>query len=90
MLNVKRIIVESCNCYNDQDGIAHIRIKARPNVWHQDTCPYCGKRCPRYDQPTKNLKLWRGLDFGGIIVEIESQTHRVNRPMQGIVTVSVP
>lgn len=90
LLNVKGIIVESCNFYNDCDGVTHIRIKARPNAWHQDDCPYCGKRCPRYDQPTKNLKIWRGLDFGGTIVEIESQTHRVNCPSHGIVTAAVP
>ena len=40
LLRVKNCVVESCDIYNDKDGVAHLRMKARPNVWHQDDCPF--------------------------------------------------
>ena len=85
LLNVKNTVVESYNFYNDVDGVTHLRIKARPTAWHQDDCPFCGRRhLPRYDRPTKKNKIWRGLDFSGIIVEIEAATHRIICPEHGL------
>ena len=34
--------------------------------------------------------MWRGLDYGGILVEIEYHTHRIQCPEHGIVTAAVP
>ena len=90
LLNVKNTVVESHDIYNDQDGVTHLRIKARPNAWHKNDCPFCGRHCQGYDQPTKKPKVWRGLDWGGILVEIECSTHRVCCPKHGVVTAAVP
>ena len=91
LLNVKNTVVESYNFYNDVDGVTHLRIKARPTAWHQYDCPFCGRRhLPRYDRPTKKNKIWRGLDFSGIIVEIEAATHRIICPEHGVITAAVP
>ncbi len=90
LLNVKHTVVESNDFYNDADGITHLRIKAHPNAWHKDDCPYCGKRCPGYDTAAANPKVWRALDWGGILVEIECSTHRVCCPDHGVVTAAVP
>lgn len=90
LLNVKHTVVESHDFYTGADGVAHLRIKARPNAWHQDDCPFCGRRCPGYDHPAKHRKIWRGLDFGGILVEIEGDTHRIRCPEHGVVTAAVP
>ena len=90
LLNVKNTVVESHDIYNDQDGVTHLRIKARPNAWHKNDCPFCGRHCQGYDRPTKNPKVWRGLDWGGILVEIECSTHRVCCPKHGVVTAAVP
>ncbi len=84
------IVVESHDFYSDKDGVVHLRIKARPSAWHRDDCPFCGRRCPGYDRPVKNRKVWRGLDFGGILVEIEADTHRIHCPEHGVVTAAVP
>ena len=86
LLNVKNTVVESHDFYSDKDGVVHLRIKA----WHRDDCPFCGRRCPGYDRPVKNRKVWRGLDFGGILVEIEADTHRIHCPEHGVVTAAVP
>jgi transposase len=91
LLCVKDTVVESHDFYSDTDGVKHLRIKARPSKWHEDECPFCGKRhLPRYDTAARKPKVWRGLDFGGILVEIEHQTHRVTCPEHGIVTAAVP
>ena len=91
LLNAKNIVVESHNFYNDSNGVTHLRINARPNAWNQDDCPFCGRRnLPGYDRQTRCNKVWRGLDFAGILVEIEAPTHRVTCPEHGVVTAAVP
>ena len=90
ILNVKNTVVESHDFYNDADGVTHLRIKARPRAWHKDDCPYCGRRCPGYDTVSAKPKVWRALDWGGLLVEIEYPTHRVCCPEHGVVTAAVP
>ena len=41
----------------------HIRIKARPNKWHENDCPFCHKSCPAYDKHSSRPTTWRGLDW---------------------------
>ena len=60
-----------------EDGVKHIRIKSRPNKWHENDCPFCHKSCPAYDKHSSRPTTWRGLDWGGILVEVEYQTHRI-------------
>ena len=90
LLNVKNCVVESHDFHRSQDGVFHLHIKARPNAWHQNDCPFCGKACPGYDKPAKRPKVWRGLDFGGVLVKIAYRTHRVRCPEHGVVTAAVP
>ena len=90
ILNVKNTIVESHEFYMDDRGVNHLRIKARPNALHKDDCPHCGKRCAGYDTAAASPKVWRALDWGALLVEIECQTHRVVCPKHGIVTAAVP
>lgn len=91
LLNVKNTVVESHDFYSDADGVTHLRIHARPDAWHQNDCPLCGRRSlPRYDRQAKKQKVWRGLDFAGILVEIEAATHRIICPEHGVVTAAVP
>jgi len=90
LLDVKGAVVEGCNFYTDPDGVQHVRIYARPNKWHENDCPFCHKACPGYDRPTKTPRIWRALDWGSTIVEIEGTTHRVECPVHGKVTADVP
>ena len=91
LLGVKNTVVESYDFYTDSDGVNHLRIYVRANVWHQDVCPHCGRRhLPKYDRAARNPKVWRGLGFGGIVVEVVSETHRVICPDHGVVTAAVP
>ena len=90
LLNVKHAVIEDANFYDDQDGVCHLRIQARTDKWHQDDCPFCHRRCYRYDQKTEHPRTWRSLDFGAILVEIEGWTHRIECPEHGVVTAYVP
>ena len=90
VLNVNGMVVESYCFYDDVHGVKHLRMAARPNAWHLNDCPFCHRRLSGYDAPAKYPKVWRALDFGGILVEIEYHTHRVVCPEHGVVTADVP
>ena len=90
VLNVKNTVIENFNLYSDEDGAKHIRIKARPNKWHEKDCPFCHKSCPVYDKHSSRPTTWRGLDWGGILVEVEYQTHRIICPEHGVYVAEVP
>jgi len=90
VLNVKNTVIESCDFYSDKDGVNHIRIKARPDKWHQNRCPFCHKTCAVYDRHSNGPSVWRSLDWNGVIVEIEYQTHRINCPEHGVTVAEVP
>ena len=90
ILNVKNTVIENCNLYSDKDGVKHIRIQARPNKWHQNDCPFCHKSCPVYDKHSNGPTIWRGLDWGGVLVEIEYQNHRIICPEHGVYVAEVP
>ena len=90
LLNVNGVVVTDHDFYTDSLGVQHLKIKARPTTWRQNLCPYCGRRCPGYDIAGRGSNKWRGLDFGGILVEIEAQTNRISCPEHGVVTASVP
>lgn len=90
LLNVKNVVVESHDFYTDIAGAQHLRIQARPDKRHQCRCPYCGKKCPKDGLSVKQRRLWRSLDFGSILVEIESDTQRINCPEHGRIVADVP
>lgn len=62
LLNVKTAVVTGSDFYTDEDGVNHIRIKARPNKWHENDCPFCHKPCTCYDSQSSTPRIWRGLD----------------------------
>ena len=90
LLNVKSAVIEEANFYTDEDGVNHIRIHARPNVWHEDDCPFCHKRCRRYDKKNPHPRIWRGVDWGSTLVEISYDTHRIECPEHGVLVADVP
>ena len=84
------LLIENFNLYSDEDGVKHICIKARPNKWHENDCPFCHKSCPAYDKHSSRPTTWRGLDWGGILVEVEYQTHRIICLEHGVYVAEVP
>lgn len=90
LLNVKSAVVTGHDFYTDPDGVNHLTIHARPNRWHEDECPICGRRCQKYDSQSILPRKWRSLDWGGTLVEIKANTHRVNCPEHGVLIAAVP
>lgn len=90
LLNVNNAVVTGHNFFTDRNGISHLTINARPNKWHEDDCPVCGRRCPRYDKQSDKPRKWRALDWGGTLVEIEATTHRIECPDHGVLVADVP
>jgi len=90
ILNVKDIIVTGVNLYKDVFNRQCLDIEARPTVAKQNRCPYCGKKCAGYDTAGRGYSTWRSLDFGGVIVHIRAKTNRIQCPIHGVVTASVP
>ena len=90
LLNVKGAVAEGAGCYSDQDGVAHIRIRATPDRRHENDCPFCHKRCKYYDSHSSFPRIWRGLDWGGTLVETEGHTHRIECPEHGVLVADVP
>ena len=90
LLGVKNCVIENVNAYTDADGSERIRISVRPSLWHENDCPICHRRCPRYDSKFKTPRIWRGLDWEGIIVEVEYTTHRIACPEHGVLVADVP
>lgn len=90
LLNVKSVVVEGCDAYVDMDGVNHIRIHARPNIWHENDCPICHKRCKCYDTKNPQPRSWRALDWGATLVEVVYDTHRIDCPEHGVLVADVP
>ena len=90
LLNVKTAVITGSDFFTDSDGVNRIRIKARPNKWHEDDCPFCHRRCKRYDCQSNAPRIWRGLDWGGTLVEVEYRTHRIECPEHGVLVADVP
>ena len=90
ILNVKSMVVNDVDFFMDAKGVNHLLMHARPNKWYLDDCPYCHKKCPRYDEQSKHPRRWRALDFGGIMVDIEYHTHRIKCPEHGVLVTDVP
>lgn len=91
LLGVKNVVINESKTelYEDNDNVKHLRIHARPYIQHMNRCPKCGAKCPGYDRRSAN-KIWRALDCGPVLVEVEAAVNRVQCPQHGVVTASVP
>ena len=95
ILNVKDMIVEDVDIFEDAKGVTNLRIMARPYKRVMNTCPKCGRtNCPGYDERKSNgepvLRSWRSLDFAGIPVHIVAHTRRIECPEHGVIVGAVP
>ena len=89
ILNVKDTVVKSADFFISADGVANLKILARPRIHEDDRCPICGKHCSVYDRATYQ-RYWRALDFGGVIVHIAAYTQRINCAEHGVLVAAVP
>ena len=74
LLGVKSAVVTGHDFYQDSDGLNHLRIHARPSKRHENDCPFCHRHCRFYDIQTHSPRIWRSLDWGGTLVEVQYRT----------------
>lgn len=90
ILNVNNIIIDDIQNFNDDKGCLHIDIYVHPYKKDANCCPICGRKCSPYDQPHKDYRSWRALDWNGVIINLKAQTHRIECPEHSVLTASVP
>lgn len=66
-----------------------IYVHLVPHKRHQCRCPHCRVKAPGYDT-TSQLRQWRSVDVGPYKVIFTAAAVRVQCPVHGVVTASVP
>lgn len=91
LVTVNKIKVKNVNLVKTYNNCDKLVIDVELYKGEQCLCPLCNnhKKLPRYDK-SNNTNSWRGLDLGGLLVEIRCNTPRVSCPKHGVVTSSVP
>lgn len=91
VIGVNDIKVKDVHLNELENGVNKLIVDIQPYQNRQCRCPYCknGKKLPKYDSGF-TPKSWRGLDCGGVLIELRSSTCRVSCPVHGVVTAEVP
>ena len=72
------------------DVTIHGKTGISTNIWHENDCPICHRRCKCYDRKNPQPRSWRALDWGATLVEVVYDTHRIDCPEHGILVADVP
>ena len=83
LLGVEHTIVEDADW---ECGALIMRV--RPAARQRFRCPKCRRTCPKYDRG--QVRRWRHLDFGAIMVFLEAQAPRVRCKRHGVIVAAVP
>ena len=89
IFNVKKVKIHSFTLYDDHKGQSHLKIHAELYKSEKGRCPFCHRKCAGYDSPSYK-RVWRHLDLGGIICEIETDAARISCPKHGTHLEEVP
>ncbi len=86
-LNVKNTIIK--NVELEQNNTCAV-FKVRPAKKADCRCGKCGRRSSVYDSGRKETRRWRGRDWNGTTIFLESELKRVKCRKCGVVTQQVP
>lgn len=89
LVGVNEIKIKNVQLDTSHEGVKTLIATVEPFKNKQCRCPYCDKKLPKYDTPTQP-QSWRGLDCGGVLIDIRSTIPRVSCPEHGVVTAAVP
>ena len=89
LVGVNEIKIKNVQLNTSHDGVKTLIATVEPFKNKQCRCPYCDKKLPKYDTPAQP-QSWRGLDCGGVLIDIRSTIPRVSCPEHGVVTAAVP
>jgi transposase len=71
------------------DDELHVVAHVRPVKSQRLRCPYCRRRCGKYDDG-RGRRRWRALDVGPLRAYLEADAPRVNCPEHGVLVAAVP
>lgn len=89
-LNVNNTVIDSWEIIKEPDESIHVRFHVRPYKKDMFVCPHCHSAVKFYDYISSKEKIWRTLDFNGIIIELAYRVPRIKCPEHGVVTAEVP
>ena len=61
----------------NQDGVTSVIVTARVKKKEGHRCPFCGRKCPGYDQGSRKERQQRALDMCGLLLFIETKEERI-------------
>jgi transposase len=82
-LGVERAVLEDV-AWKGGEGPSALVVSVRPLKKEACRCPYCGRRCPRYDRG-EGRRRWRAPDFGLCSVYVEADAPRIECVEHGVV-----
>ena len=89
LLNVKGATV--CGAEFAEGDRGEVSLTAHVHVHRKDRwrCPVCGRKCHVHDYLSEE-SLWRGMDFGPVMVRLGARVPRVCCGEHGVLTAAVP
>ncbi len=85
LLGLKATVVEDVTV----NGAGEIEVEVRPGWRERDRCPFCHRRCGRYDRGG-GRRAWRSLDLGSTFCWLVADAPRVSCRRHGVVVAAVP
>jgi transposase len=95
MLGLSGTIVEDVELVDGPAGAAlfedelHVVVHVRPRKGERYRCPYCRRRCGKYDDG-RGRRRWRALDVGPLRAFVEADAPRIRCRQHGVLVAAVP
>ena len=89
ILNVNDVVIDNASLDLNERNEKVLKVHLPPQKKEMARCPICGCKCSIYDRTPKE-RMWRGLDAGGLIVELYYRVNRVVCPNHNVIVESVP
>lgn len=89
IFNVNKVRFKDYDLYEDHKGQCHLKVHIELYKSEKGRCPFCRRKCQGYDTPSYK-RVWRHLDLGGIITELQMDSCRVYCKDHGVHLEAVP
>ena len=74
----------------NQDGVTSVIVTAKVKKKEGYRCPFCGRKCPGYDQGSRIMRQQRAPDMCGLLLFIETKEERIICSEHGVQYSAVP
>ena len=74
----------------NQDGVTSVIVTAKVKKKEGNKCPFCGRKCPEYDQGSRKVRQQKAFDMCGLLLFIETKEERIICSEHGVQYSAVP